>query len=72
MLKMVFITVMKDSRDCVYFITLGKLFQILGVFMKNECLIYVLTFSSCWRHACVSSLEVYVFFNTYKFINYFK
>ena len=26
------------SKDCVSFITLGNLFQILGVLMKNECL----------------------------------
>ena len=32
------IAVLKCSKDCVYFITLGKLFQILGVLMKNECL----------------------------------
>ena len=29
---------LKDSRDCASFITLGNLFQILGVLMKKECL----------------------------------
>ena len=30
--------ILKDSRDCASFITLGYLFQILGVLMKKECL----------------------------------
>ena len=30
--------VLKCSKDRVYFITLGKLFQIAGLLMKNECL----------------------------------
>ena len=30
--------VLNCSKDWVYFITIGKLFQILGVLMKNECL----------------------------------
>ena len=29
---------LKDSRDCASFITLDNLFQILGIFMKKECL----------------------------------
>ena len=48
------------SKECTSFITLGKLFQILGALMKKECLnISVLAdfnINFCWRQECVSQL----------------
>ena len=37
LLKCFLISVLTDSKDSVYFITVGKLFQMFCVFMKNEC-----------------------------------